>query len=644
MKYYNGAMHVQINVLRALALTIISTLFAAGDPGCGGVPASSYDSPDSGACGEGEERECHDMIAAAATHVSCLHGYQLCRGGSWSRCGSDGRISTDTVPLPRPTGKTLAGSPTTCVGTTICNPTCKSWADWPTGVLDAGIDSGLVYADAGGVDGSITTATTAPRTFIRDFNAPPCPPGRVLQWGLFTWDTYDPIGTNVTFTFRTAPTQAGLSTAAGGAVRILGVAGYFPLGAGTAADPQVCKGACYRDLGALSPGGLPWLRMEATLNPYGTFSPILKYWNVNYSCPEARPASLAIVPSSVNRQAGETQTLQAVVTMNDGTTYDVTSSTVFTSSNAAVASISGTTLTALTAGAAAVAATDYISRLSATAPVTVTAPLVRNFTNCGAVGRLGPTTCAGHYTSPQSIEVSLSGGIQSWTVPAAGTYRITACGAQGTSGSTTYSGGLGACVRGDFSLAAGTVLRILVGQSGRGAGSGSSGGGGGGSFVVTSTGTILVIGGGGGGTRASVPVNGGPGQVGTAGGSAVYTPGGTGGTGGGGGRISSSWGSGGGGYSGSGTSDPPWGNGGSSFLSGGRGGGVGTTLCGFTADGGFGGGGSGNGCNGGGGGGGYSGGGGGYGAGGGGSFNSGTNQSNSGGVRTGNGSVSVIRL
>lgn len=102
-------------------------------------------------------------------------------------------------------------------------------------------------------------------------------------------------------------------------------------------------------------------------------------------------------------------------------------------------------------------------------------------------------------------------GIQLFTIPKTGTYRIEARGAHGgnagTSGTATnYTGGIGAKIRGDFSLTQGEKLEILVGHSGSNR-SGSYGGacGGGGSFVVKEGASveadILVIAGGGGGAE-----------------------------------------------------------------------------------------------------------------------------------------------
>ena len=70
--------------------------------------------------------------------------------------------------------------------------------------------------------------------------------------------------------------------------------------------------------------------------------------------------------------------------------------------------------------------------------------------------------------------VTVSGGIQSWVVPEAGTYQITALGAAGGTqqytgdeGSGTVSpGGLGASIQGTFELTAGETIYVLVGQMG----------------------------------------------------------------------------------------------------------------------------------------------------------------------------------
>lgn len=101
-------------------------------------------------------------------------------------------------------------------------------------------------------------------------------------------------------------------------------------------------------------------------------------------------------------------------------------------------------------------------------------------------------------------------GIQYWTVPVDGLYRIEAFGASGGDCYYTsyYSGGKGAIMRGDFTLTEGEVIRMALGQRGTSFGSHPYGGniasGGGGTFVTKTpyyndTSAILVIAGGGGG-------------------------------------------------------------------------------------------------------------------------------------------------
>ncbi|MDQ3049217.1 MAG: hypothetical protein M3R27_16850, partial [Bacteroidota bacterium] len=299
---------------------------------------------------------------------------------------------------------------------------------------------------------------------------------------------------------------------------------------------------------------------------------------------------------------------------------------------------------------------------------------VYTFTNAGAAGMNGPLQTAvdaayASTTLASSVTV-VSGGIQQWTVPVTGIYTIEGYGAQGGNApSNNLTGGNGAYLKGTFTLTAGTVLNVVVGQIGADAGSGSSGGGG--SFVysgaIGGTGLLIAAGGGGGGGHDIA--NGGAG-------SATTTPiSGTGrgdggfqgiGLGGNGGSIvgglndywnspaagGAGWGS--DGLAGNDMSDNNfWGLPGTRFTGG---------YHNFNSPqypGGFGGGG---GCGGwgysGGGGGGYTGGGGGnnwdqnsgpcscgHGAGqGGGSFNGGSDQINTSGVRTGNGEVVITSI
>jgi len=275
------------------------------------------------------------------------------------------------------------------------------------------------------------------------------------------------------------------------------------------------------------------------------------------------------------------------------------------------------------------------------------------FTNGTATGSSGPTSFASDSTYTTSTwyssYFSVASGIQSWTVPANGTYRINAVGASGgeNNGGTFFPGrpGQGATIQGDFVLTKGTVLNLVVGQKGVYGSNGS--GGGGGSFVYTGSiggaGLLIAAGGGGGwghGT-ASYPNGayggGGSSTTSTVSGIANPSP-----------PDAGSKGTGEGGFGGSVGNASGSGGGGAGWLSSGNNsaagtGAGGTRFVGATTNGvgGFGGGGSsgGNG-QGGGGGGGYSGGGGAtgwntisWGAGAGaGSYNSGTNQTNTAGT------------
>ena len=148
------------------------------------------------------------------------------------------------------------------------------------------------------------------------------------------------------------------------------------------------------------------------------------------------------------------------------------------------------------------------------------------FTNLGATGRYGPTTLGSHYTGQDhDSRVTLSSGIQQWTVPYTGKYRIEAVGAAGGYGRSSNNGqfrGRGARMIGTFSLARGEIVRILVGQEGGINRADYAAGGGGGTFVVRGSNTPLIVAGGGGGIEqarsrhagcdASIGTTGNPGQ------------------------------------------------------------------------------------------------------------------------------------
>ena len=137
----------------------------------------------------------------------------------------------------------------------------------------------------------------------------------------------------------------------------------------------------------------------------------------------------------------------------------------------------------------------------------VLAQTILTFTNADVTGTTGPTqaqvTAAYDGTTLDDAVNINTIGIQEWTVPATAVYTIEVTGASGGSGTGTNSleGGNGARMRGNFSLNAGEVIKILVGQRGGSDGGyhGNENGGGGGTFVVKNDNTPLIIAGGGGG-------------------------------------------------------------------------------------------------------------------------------------------------
>ena len=132
------------------------------------------------------------------------------------------------------------------------------------------------------------------------------------------------------------------------------------------------------------------------------------------------------------------------------------------------------------------------------------------FTPGTSVGRAGPTlgqartgltgTGVDAWKNDTNF-FTISNGIQLWTVPADGDYRIQVYGAGGGTGEQTGGIGSGARITGTVSLIAGNVIKILAGQKGGNGGpSGNyAGGGGGGSYVTTNANSALIVAGGGNG-------------------------------------------------------------------------------------------------------------------------------------------------
>ena len=126
------------------------------------------------------------------------------------------------------------------------------------------------------------------------------------------------------------------------------------------------------------------------------------------------------------------------------------------------------------------------------------------FTNLGANGSHGPSASGSPYAGQDHYrQVTITNGIQQWTVPYTGYYRIEAIGAAGgCDDRPPYSpqcGGRGAKMIGKFRLNMSEVIQVLVGQEGGSNIKAWGSGGGGGTFVVSGNSTPLIIAGGGGG-------------------------------------------------------------------------------------------------------------------------------------------------
>ena len=126
------------------------------------------------------------------------------------------------------------------------------------------------------------------------------------------------------------------------------------------------------------------------------------------------------------------------------------------------------------------------------------------FTNLGANGSHGPSASGSPYAGQDHYrQVTITNGIQQWTVPYTGYYRIEAIGATGGCDywypNIFSCGGTGAKLIGEFRLNMSEVIQVLVGQEGGSNIKAWGPGGGGGTFVVSGNSTPLIIAGGGGG-------------------------------------------------------------------------------------------------------------------------------------------------
>ena len=123
------------------------------------------------------------------------------------------------------------------------------------------------------------------------------------------------------------------------------------------------------------------------------------------------------------------------------------------------------------------------------------------FTNLGAKGSHGPSASDNPYAGQDHYrQVTITNGIQQWTVPYTGYYIIEAIGAAGGCDHDRHPcGGKGAKMIGEFRLNMSEVIQVLVGQEGGSNIKAWGPGGGGGTFVVSGNSTPLIIAGGGGG-------------------------------------------------------------------------------------------------------------------------------------------------
>lgn len=131
------------------------------------------------------------------------------------------------------------------------------------------------------------------------------------------------------------------------------------------------------------------------------------------------------------------------------------------------------------------------------------------FTSANVSGRIGPTQeqlNSSYQGTSLENKVTSTNGIQLWTVPASGQYKIETYGAQGGN-AVSRQGGKGSIISADIPLLKGQQLKILVGQQPLFTPY-YSGGGGGGTFVTTLANEPIVIAGGGAGYSHPATENG----------------------------------------------------------------------------------------------------------------------------------------
>ena len=136
--------------------------------------------------------------------------------------------------------------------------------------------------------------------------------------------------------------------------------------------------------------------------------------------------------------------------------------------SAAEQGLNGQTYGSITVNIGSTAATNLSGSISGRQFVTWNTAANGTGTDISRYGKIyGPVT---FYATYMVTDFGYTGGVQSWTAPISGTYRIEAYGAQGgrgnNRGSSTAVGGYGAYVCGDVHLTGGTTLYIYVGGAG----------------------------------------------------------------------------------------------------------------------------------------------------------------------------------
>jgi hypothetical protein len=161
--------------------------------------------------------------------------------------------------------------------------------------------------------------------------------------------------------------------------------------------------------------------------------------------------------------------------------------------------------------------TPILTTTTTPIPTTTSIPILypfttHTFTNANATGRLGPTWSAikSAYSSAswtqndKYLNMTNDNGIQLWTVPRTGNYKIQAIGAAGINNRNYCKG---RDIEITIKLNKDEIIRILVGQMGSKGAYNNQSGGGGGTFVVRGTqsepNAILVAGGGGGSSESN---------------------------------------------------------------------------------------------------------------------------------------------